>query len=497
MEIITTLFVVGALLELGLHLPGLWRIRNFLALLAMLATMFATGLLLSHPSVWAVLLALVTAFRTFNMLRIMEGRMSERYMRRVTLRTSLVLIVTQVVVWLVWWAWNSWYAGGQTPWLMLAALQLVVAVVLFVSTMRRLKRTAWPKHAKHLSDSELPTITVAIPARNETDDLRACLDTLVASDYPKLEILVLDDCSQTKKTPEIIREYAHDGVRFVQGEEPKDSWLAKNQAYAHLTREASGELILFCGVDVRFGRSSLRDLVALMAAKQKPMVCILPWRTDSQRRFAVTQAMRYFWELVPPRRLFGRPPVLSTCWIIAKDYLKDAGGFEAVARAIVPEAHFARQLIKVDGYSFIRASKSAGIESVKPAAEQRETAVRMRYPQLHKRPENVLLVAGADLVFLLLPFLIVALGFFVSIGQAAQVLALVAAMLLTVTHYRVVQVTRTGGTLAGLITLPYSVLYDLVLLHYSMYKYEFSVVDWKGRNVCVPAMHVIPRLPKV
>jgi hypothetical protein len=498
MEIITTLFVVGALLELGLHLPGLWRIRNFLALLAMLATMFATGLLLSHPSVWAVLLALVTAYRTFNMLRILEGRMAERYMQPVTFRTSVALIISQIAIWLIWWAWNSWYAGGVTPWVMLAAVQLVVAIVLLSSTIRRLRRTTWPKHSKHLSDNDLPTVTVAIPARNETDDLRACLDSLVGCDYPKLEILVLDDCSQTRKTPEIIREYAHAGVRFIKGEEPKDNWLPKNQAYDHLAREASGELILFCGVDVRFGPKSLRDLVALMAAKQKPMVCILPWRADNtQGRFAVTQAMRYFWELVPPRRLFNRPPVLSTCWIIAKQYLKEAGGFEAVTRAIVPEAHFARELIKVDGYSFVRASKDTGIESVKPPAEQRATAVRMRYPQLHKRPENVLLVAVADILFLLLPVVVVVLGFFVAIGLLAQALALLAAVLLAAAHFRVVQATRTGSTVSGLLALPYSVLYDLMLLHYSMYKYEFSVVDWKGRNVCVPAMHVIPHLPKI
>jgi hypothetical protein len=41
------------------------------------------------------------------------------------------------------------------------------------------------------------------------------------------------------------------------------------------------------------------------------------------------------------------------------------------------------------------------------------------------------------------------------------------------------------------------VAYDMAILHYSMWQYEFSEVDWKGRNICVPAMHVIPHLPKL
>ena len=51
----------------------------------------------------------------------------------------------------------------------------------------------------------------------------------IASDYPKLEIIVLDDCSQDR-TAEIIRNFAHDGVRFIQSEDNKDNWLDKNKA---------------------------------------------------------------------------------------------------------------------------------------------------------------------------------------------------------------------------------------------------------------------------
>jgi chlorobactene glucosyltransferase len=349
---------------------------------------------------------------------------------------------------------------------------------------------------KHYADRELPTVTVAIPARNETEDLEQCLQSIVGSDYPKLEVIVLDDCSQTKRTPEIIKDFAQDGVRFIQGREPADTWLPKNQAYARLAEEASGEYILFCGVDVRFERQSVHKLVTTMLDRKKQMLCVLPRRLASAYGHAsLIQAMRYWWELVPPRRSFRRPPVLSSCWIIQSKVLSKAGGFAAIARSIVPEAYFAKFVLPGDGYSFLRSTDGLGISSNKAVADQRNTAVRMRYPQLHRRPEQVAMLTCAEIIFLVLPFVMVVAGFWIEIGVVTQLLAALAAILLVVTYELSVLSTHvnTGGF--GLIGQPLAALTDIALLHYSMWRYELSIVEWKGRNVCVPVMHVVSHLP--
>jgi glycosyltransferase involved in cell wall biosynthesis len=501
MMLLLGLFGLGVALELVLHVPGPFRrARKGLAIAALLITAFASGLLVVWQfNLWSVLILVASLYRVVNCLRITEERMHEQYLRHAAVRTTLVLAGLQGVIGLLWWAWDGWHETSHAVWGLIAAAQLAVALVLLLSTLRRLRRTAWPKQYKPVADVDLPTLTVALPARNETDDLQACLESLVTSNYPKLEILVLDDCSQTRRTPEIIRGFAHDGVRFLEGEIHKPAWQPKTQAYDHLLREASGEYVLFCGVDARFAPDSLRQLVSTMRYKKKDMISLLPWRaTGAERRFAVIQAMRYLWELTPPRRLFNRPPVLSTCWIAKKDELARAGGFVGVARSIVPEAHFAKVLSQqFDGYSFMRASRSLGIESTKPAREQHHTAIRMRYPQLRRRPENVFLLGQAYGFFLFLPFVMVLAGFWVSIGTAAHVMAALAVVLNTLTYLRVVVATRTGSSWLGLVALPVGLLYDLTLLHVSMWRYEFSFVDWKGRNVCIPTMYVIPHLPKV
>ena len=494
------LFAAAAALELSIFtIPLFWRWRKALAVICLFLSAFTTGIIATwRPNTLGVLFLLASLYRIVNLIRVHKGRMHERYLRRSTSRTSLVLIMTQVVIAGAWWEWYQTPLNRQLLWLVVAIAQVAVAIIFLASTIRRMRRTKPMLSDTSHSLAQLPSITIAIPARNETDDLRQCLQGIIANDYPKFEVIVLDDCSQDKHTPEIIRSFAHDGVRFVQGEPPKDTWLPKNQAYDRLVQESNGEFILFCGVDVRFNPDTIRKIVEMMLFKQKDMISILPLHVNGAvQDTSLVQAMRYWWELVPPRRMFNRPSVISSSWIIRRDALHKTGGFAAVTRSIVPEAYFAKKLIAYDGYSFVRSDQHLGLESVKAPADQRDTTIRMRYPQLHRRPEQVYIVTVLESVFLLFPFIIAVAGFWLPINGATHILALAGSVLLAVAYSVIAVSTRVNSILFSLIAFPIVVLLDLVLLQKSMWQYEFSEVYWKGRNVCIPAMHVVPHLPKI
>lgn len=499
MTVLLILFGGAVALEFLVHICGkARRTRRVVAAAALITGCFAAGALaMWRPNVFSGLIALFSLYRAFNMIRVVEERMHEVYLRRATRRTSIMLVFFQLLIAVGWILWNTYATTGYVTWAVIAGLQTVVAFGLLMSAARNLKRTIWPLQDANYSDKELPTVTIAIPARNETEDLEQCLQSVIASDYPKLEVIVLDDCSQLKRTPQIIKEFAHAGVRFVQGHEPRDTWLPKNQAYDRLLNEATGQYILFCGVDVRFEAHSIRQAISVMLARHKKMLSILPRRqSDAYGQISLIQAMRYWWELVPPRRMFNRPAVISSCWITEAGALKKAGGFAAVARSITPEAHFARHLAKADEYSFLRSTGALGIQSNKHVSSQRDTAIRMRYPQLHRRPEQVAAVTILEFVFLLLPFIIAIAGFWISVGPVAHVCAIVASLMLIISYELVVLSTKVNNWIFGVAGQPLAVLVDIYLVHYSMWKYEFSTVEWKGRNVCIPVMHVIPNLPK-
>jgi cellulose synthase/poly-beta-1,6-N-acetylglucosamine synthase-like glycosyltransferase len=59
------------------------------------------------------------------------------------------------------------------------------------------------KLLKEIRDND-PLISVLIPARNEEDNIRKCLMSLVVQDYKNIEILVLDDNS-TDDTSKVIK----------------------------------------------------------------------------------------------------------------------------------------------------------------------------------------------------------------------------------------------------------------------------------------------------
>lgn len=498
---LTQLSIAAALLSFEMLLwIAFMRFRRILAAIAIVTTIGGTVLLLSL-SVHAVtvLAVLVGAYRICNIYRLIRPRRHTDYLYSLARHTSISLVAVHLVLGAgVYGAQQLSYEGSILP--MLAGLSALMSAGLLGLYVRS-SRTTRPavSTVSAYSESELPTVSVLIPARNETEDLTQCLQSLVQSDYPKLEIIVLDDCSQNTRTPEIIKKFAHDGVRFIPGKAPGTAWLAKNYAYSQLASAASGELLLFCGVDARFKPESLRVLVTNLLNKKKTMISLLPANTVPPAlsfESLLVQPSRYAWELVPPRRWFDRPPVLSTCWVIQKKIFDAAGGFKACSRSVSPERYLARYAATHnDGYSFMQSDTATGVRSTKAFSEQQATAIRTRYPQLHQRIELALLVSAAEFVLLVMPFVLL-LGALLSGYGSVALLASISVLLLTVMYAGVMQLTYRRFLLRSLWLLPFAALYDIALLNYSMLKYEFSEVIWKGRNVCIPVMRVIPCLPE-
>lgn len=413
-------------------------------------------------------------------------------------QTAIVLAATQTLLVAVNQLLILMNVSVSELYLPLLIFQLFVAGGLAATVRHNLQKTSVPRLENYIPATKLPSLSVCIPARNETADLEECLQSLLASRYPKLEILVLDDCSQNPRTPEIIRQFAHDGVRFLAGKAPPENWLAKNFAYEQLYKQATGEIVLFCGVDVRFKPDSLKLLVTNMLNKSKSMLSVIPANRlppTGGLEAVLVQPVRYAWELVLPRKIMRNPPFLSSCWLIRAENLERAGGFKGFARSVLPELHLARRARQLDdGYSFMQSNDEIGIYSSKNLAEQRLTAIRTRYAQLHRRPELVALLTAAEAGVLLLPCL--ELVWSVVTGNIiASVISFGTVSLLIYSYVTVVGLTYRTFIIRSLALLPFAVLYDIALLHLSMWRYECGRVVWKDRDICVPLMRVYPSLP--
>ncbi len=437
--------------------------------------------------------AFVAIFRIINALRAIEGRMSEPRLYFVSRRTSLKLLVAQIVFYIAWWLVRYLDIALLETLEVLLGISTAMSLVFVYSVRRTLKKSAFRKSDMHYADMELPSVSVCIPARNETEDLPACLAALIKSDYPKLEILVLDDCSQDR-TSEIIKGFAQDGVRFIAGEPIKKGWLAKNQAYQALAEAASGEILLFTGVDTRFSPSAIRTLVGSMLARRKQMISVLPRAVQTKEHALLVQPMRYWWELALPRRWFNRPPVLSTVWMISRQAFFGRGEMKAIRSSIMPEGYFARELTRTDEYSFMRSSGKLDITTAKRLPDQWQTAIRTRYPRLRQRPENVFLVVLLELWLCALPASLFLVGFFVQL-ELLWLLAGLNTFALLYVHYKIMVAWGVRQPSLALALFFVAVVLEIWLTLLSMIRYEFSHVDWKGRDICIPVMKHYKKLP--
>ncbi len=489
------LLAASALLLLGLFVPlisyniALFKRKPLSVILSFGIVIFSISLVIVSPTnlqFFSILLLIIAIYQLFNLYRFNKSHINLKHLRLITQRSGFRLWAFQLGIALI--SLFFYYSDLKLN------IELVLGVLcdffgfsLFLSIWRSrniTKRVS--SSSKFIASNELPTLSVAIPARNESESLLNCLASILKNDYPKLEVFVLDDSSTDRKTPQIIRSFAHDGVEFIPGKEFSDQWLAKNWAYQQLLEAANGELILFCGADVRLSEDSLRFLVSSLVSRDKQMLSVMPNNelpVSFRQRFF--QPLRYAWEIGIPRRSLRRPPVLPTCWLARREFLNNNGGFKAVRRRISPESYFAKQALKADGYSFFR---YAGILSQKPNSEQFETSVRLRYPQLHRQVESVMFATLVELLggIASLALLVLAIT---SFNLPVLMISLIAYIFIGVAFSMLLSLTYQKTIFSGFFLWPLYLALDIYLMNFSMWRYEFGVVLWKERSIAPSVMH--------
>lgn len=199
--------------------------------------------------------------------------------------------------------------------------------------------------------TRLPLVSVVVPARDEADHVEETIESILALDYPRLEVVAVDDRS-TDGTGEILDRLAsaEPRLRALHVETLPDGWLGKNHALQTGARAARGDFFLFTDADVRFAPSALSramrhvladDLDHLTAA------CDVDTSSPALELFVATFALffnGYFrpWHVNNPKRKnavgFGAfNLVRKTAW-------ERAGTHEAIALAADDDVRLGRIL---------------------------------------------------------------------------------------------------------------------------------------------------------
>ena len=334
-----------------------------------------------------------------------------------------------------------------------------------------------------LKDVDLPSVTVCIPARKQEHALIDSLQQVLRSEYPKLEIIVLDDAS-TDNTTALIKSFASEGVRFVEGSPLAEGWLGKNHALNELLDEASGAYVLFMDVDTHMQPKTLRYIIEYALSKGASMVSVLPRRDDSLRASVMLSPLRFFWEVIFHRK--ETPASADNAWLVRRDVFSEDGfsDFKTLRNTAKPEGVIAAKLAKDGRYRFTVGSAGLGLSHQKKWNSQLSTSVRLLYPMLGGK-WYIAAFAALDLIAMLVPFTVIVVALLQPglISPAVFWLSLATTIGYCALYALYARRVWARGWVLGAIIWPALVVQDIILLVTSVVKYSRGTVTWKGRPV--------------
>jgi chlorobactene glucosyltransferase len=190
-----------------------------------------------------------------------------------------------------------------------------------------------------------PLISVLIPARDEKDNIRTCLESLQKQDYPNFEILVLDDNS-TDDTADIVTELASrdSRIRLLRGQPLPEDWAGKPFACYQLAQEAKGLWLLFVDADTIHEPHMLRSVLSLALEQKTSLLSGFPRQLAGSLPQKIVIPVMYFimlgwlplWWLHRARK--PKPSMaIGQFFLFPRDEYWRIGGHKAVQARIVED----------------------------------------------------------------------------------------------------------------------------------------------------------------
>jgi glycosyltransferase involved in cell wall biosynthesis len=146
-----------------------------------------------------------------------------------------------------------------------------------VEIARGNRATTHLKDVPRFSGDSVPRVSVIIPARNEEKMIRQALQSVLRSDYPNLEFIVINDRSDDQ-TGAILAKMAAEDTRLqvLNITALPEGWLGKNYALCEGAERASGELLLFSDADVIIEPSTLGRAVGYLKTNRLQHLAAMP-----------------------------------------------------------------------------------------------------------------------------------------------------------------------------------------------------------------------------
>jgi chlorobactene glucosyltransferase len=180
----------------------------------------------------------------------------------------------------------------------------------------------------------VPGVSIIVPARNEAVGIEPAARALAAIEYPRLEIIIIEDHS-SDATPQILQRMARDFPRLhvLAAPDLPEGWTGKTNASAFGFQQSSPDSrwLLFTDARVMFHRSSVWSAIAHAEANHLDFLsCILRYEGKGLAEELLT-VIQNCGLVISARAFGGGPPAypygLGGFSLIRRDLYEACGGY--------------------------------------------------------------------------------------------------------------------------------------------------------------------------
>ncbi|MFC2159172.1 glycosyltransferase [Actinomycetota bacterium] len=337
---------------------------------------------------------------------------------------------------------------------------------------------------------ERPLISILIPARNEEDNIKRCINSLLKQDYDNFEILVLNDNS-TDNTAKIVNELIKKDprIKLYQGKPLIRGWLGKSYACQQLAGYAKGQYFLFVDADTLHFPTSISSSVA----------CLLKYKLDALSVFAKQIIVSFSERMVVP---FGNFMILAFmplalirrsrralfCTAIGqfmlfkKDVYEAIGGHESIKGEILEDVIISKH-VKKCGYKFMIFDGRSNLycRMYHNFSEVVSGYSKILFASFDYSVTMLFTAIVLMAAIYIAPFVMFPLSIIFDWHQAFVNIMFLQIIFILIT--RIIMSIRYRMKVVDILLYPLSVIYLLSMAVNSVLQYKYNIgVCWKGRT---------------
>ncbi|MDZ7837575.1 MAG: glycosyltransferase [Actinomycetota bacterium] len=370
------------------------------------------------------------------------------------------------------------------------AVLLILSLLLvnYIANHILFRKTGKP-YSPEQKSTDLPLISILVPARNEEEHIRICLNSLLKQDYPAFEIIVLDDNS-TDKTYDIAESLSKKDARLrvIKGKKLKSGWLGKSFACHQLSQQARGKILVFTDSDTLHFPHSVSSAVNSLISGNYGGISVFPQQimVTIHERMMVPFGnfmILCFLPLLLVKK--SKNPLFCTAigqyMLFRKEVYQQFGGHKTIRKEILEDIHIAK-LVKKTGHRFMIFDGTSNVycRMYKNLDQVIKGYTKVLFAAFDYNFPNFLLAVIMITVLFLAPFVFLPLTLIFNWPQLFT--NIIAAQILIIFLMKIIYAVRFKTRGRDILLHPLSVAYLLLIAINSFCKCRFGAgLYWKDR----------------